>query len=158
VAVVQRRRRQVGELVAERGAVAAVAEPEALQAIARQAELGRQLRLVEQADLLRRRTRERLRRLDLQPPVAPQAGRRRDQLADDHVLLQAEQAIRLALERRVREHLGGLLERRRRQERVGRERRLRDAENDLFPRGGLATVGLDLLVLTRELVTVDQLP
>jgi hypothetical protein len=45
--------------------------------------------------------------------------RGRDQLADDHVLLQAEQAVDLALERRVGEHLGGLLEGGRRQERVG---------------------------------------
>src|SRR5205814_6141088 len=81
------RRRQVGELVGEGGAaVVAVAEAEALEvAVAGEAELGRQLRLVEQPDLLGRRPRNRLRRLDLEPPVAPKAGGRRDQLPDDDV-------------------------------------------------------------------------
>src|SRR5437870_7323032 len=37
--------------------------------------------------------RDRLRGADLNHPVALQAGRRRDQLADDHVLLQPEQAV-----------------------------------------------------------------
>src|SRR3954453_19461825 len=110
---------QVGQLLAEGGGVAvAVAEGEALQAVAREAELGGELALVEQPDLLGRGTRDRRGRLDLEPAVAPQARGRRDQLADDDVLLQPEQAIRLALERRVREDLGGLLERRRREEGV----------------------------------------
>src|SRR5437016_401562 len=137
--VVRRRRREIRELVGETGGVAAVAaEAEALEPGVGEPELGCELRLVEQPDLLRRRPRDRLRRLDLEPPVAPQAGRRRDQLADDHVLLQADEAIGLALERRVREHLGGLLERRRREERVRRERGLRDPEDDLLVLGGLA--------------------
>src|SRR5207248_7311635 len=97
------------------------AEAEALEiAVAREAELGGELRLVEQAHLVRRGTRDRLGGLDLEPPVAAQAGGGRNELADDHVLLQAEQTVRLALERRVREHLGGLLERGGRQERVRR--------------------------------------
>src|SRR5262249_41842048 len=76
------------------------------------------------ADLLERReklllglrARERARRHlvgrpDLDRPVPLQAGRRRDQLPDDDVLLQPEQPVDLALDRRVGQHLGGLLER-----------------------------------------------
>src|SRR5689334_13754095 len=111
------RQRQVGELVGERLAVAAVAEPEIAEvAVAGQPELLCELGLVQQSHLLRGRTGDRLGRLDLEPAVAPESRRRRDQLPDDDVLLEAEQAVGLALERRVREDLGGLLERRRRQE------------------------------------------
>ena len=66
--------------------------------------------------------------------VPLEAGRRRDQLADDHVLLEAEQVVDLALDRRVREHLGGLLEGGRREEGLGRERRLRDPEDQRLVR------------------------
>jgi hypothetical protein len=154
------RSRQVGELVREAGGVAAVpTEAEAVDvAVAGQPELGGELALVEQAHLLRARPRDRLRRLDLEPAVAPQAGGGRDQLADDDVLLQAEQPVGLALERSVREDLGGLLERGGREERVGRERGLGDAEDDLGVLGLLVLLLLDPGVLTQELVTVDQLP
>src|SRR5919204_5091089 len=156
--VLRGRQGQVGELVAERLAVAAVPEPEALElAVAREAELGSELVLVEQAHLVRRRTRDRLGGLDLEPPVPAQAGGGRDQLADDHVLLQAEQTVGLALERRVREDLGGLLERRRREERVRRERGLGDAEDDLLVQGLLALRLLGVGVDLEELVAVDEL-
>ena len=73
------------EVLVERGAEAAqavaVAEPE----------LGRDLVLVEQADVVDR-ARQRLGRLDLDPPVALEPRRGRDQLADDHVLLQPVEA------------------------------------------------------------------
>src|SRR6185437_10501782 len=65
-----------------------------------------------------------VRRTDLDRPVPLQAGRRRDQLPDDDVLLQSEQPVDLALDRGVRQHLRGLLERGGREERLGRERRL----------------------------------
>src|SRR5688572_32179812 len=42
-------------------------------------------------------------RLDRDVPVAADARTRRDQLADDHVLLEPEQAVALALDRGVRE-------------------------------------------------------
>src|SRR5579875_3764096 len=48
---------------------------------------------------------ERLRRFDLDPAVALQAGCRRDQLADDHVLLEAVEAIDLPFQIGVGEHL-----------------------------------------------------
>src|SRR5215204_4095372 len=79
------------------------------------------------------RQRDLLGRLDLDGAVLLEARRRRDQLPDDHVLLQAEQLVDLALDRRVREHLGGLLERGGRQERLGREGRLRDPEDQRLP-------------------------
>src|SRR3954452_9045531 len=157
VALALGRQRQVGELVGEGLAIAAVAEPEVAEvAVAGQPQLLSELGLVEQAHLLRGGTGDRLGRLDLQAPVAAETRRRRDQLPDDDVLLQAEQPVRLALERRVREHLGGLLERGGRQERIGGERRLGDAEDDLLPRRGLVAVGLDPLVLAMELVAVDE--
>src|SRR3954447_2684707 len=120
------RQRQVREFVGEGLAPgAAVAEPEVAEVpVAGETELLRELGLVEQAHLLRGRTGDRLGRLDLQTPVAAETCRRRDQLPDDDVLLQAEQPVGLALERRVGKHLGGLLERRRRQERVRGERGL----------------------------------
>ena len=54
-------------------------------------------------------------------------GPGRDELADDDVLLEAHEAVGPALDRGLGEHPGGLLERRRRQPRVGGERRLRDS-------------------------------
>src|SRR4051794_16484424 len=59
-------------------------------------------------------------RLDRDVPVAADARTRRDQLSDDHVLLEAEQAVALALDRRVGEDLGRLLEGGGRQPRLGR--------------------------------------
>src|SRR3954451_20361181 len=66
-------------------------------------------------------------RLDRDVPVAADARTRRDQLADDHVLLEAEQAVALALDRGVGENLRRLLEGGRRQPRLGREGGLGDA-------------------------------
>src|SRR4029079_14313072 len=69
--------------------------------------------------------------LDRDRAVLAQSGRGRDQLADDDVLLQADQVVGLALERRIGEHLGGLLERARREEALRRQRRLGDTEDEL---------------------------
>src|SRR4051812_42567527 len=141
---------QRGEVLVEGGAEAAqavaVAEPE----------LGGDLVLVEQADVVHG-PRERLGGLDLDPPVALEARGGRDQLADDHVLLQAVEGVLLALERGVRQDLRRLLEGGGRQERVRVQRGLRDAEDDLLVLRGLAARVLDPRVLTRELVAVDEL-
>src|SRR6478752_1221882 len=136
VAVALGRQCQIGELVGEGLAVAAtVTEPEVAKvAVAREPQLLCELGLVEQPHLLRGGTGDRLGRLDLQAAVAAETRGRRDQLPDDHVLLQAEQAVGLALERRIREDLGGLLERGGRQERVRSQRRLGDTEDDLLDR------------------------
>ena len=104
-----------------------------------ESELSSEIVVVEQADVVHP-PRERLGRLDLNPAVALETGRRRDQLADDDVLLEAVQAVDLALERRVGQHLRGLLEGGRGQERVGVQRGLRDPEDDLLGLRGLAAV------------------
>src|SRR4051794_9888809 len=122
-----------------------------------EAELRRQVVALEQADVVDPAG-ERLGRLDLDRAVALQARGRRDQLPDDHVLLQAREAVDLALERRVREDLGGLLEGGRRQERVRRQRRLRDAEDDLLGLGALLALRDHGVVDLPVLVAVDELP
>ena len=108
--------------------------PNAAEALAVvQPQLGGELVALEQGDVVDAAG-ERLGRLDLDRAVALEPGRGRDQLADDHVLLQAREAVDLALERRVGQHLRGLLEGGRREERVGRQRGLGDAEDDLLER------------------------
>src|SRR6185295_4987403 len=56
------------------------------------------------------------------------ASARRDEPADDDVLLEALERIDLALDRRLGEDAGGLLERGRRDEAAGLQARLGDAE------------------------------
>src|SRR5262249_47308477 len=73
-----------------------------------EAQLGGQLVFVEQALLARRLDRDS--RLDRQRAVVLEPGGGRDQLADDDVLLEPDQAVALALERRVGEDLRRLLE------------------------------------------------
>src|SRR3954449_12382045 len=130
---------------------------EALEALAVvEAELGGEVIAVQQADVVDAAG-KRLRRLDLDRAVALEPGGRRDQLADDHVLLQACEAVDLALERRVGEDLRGLLEGGRREEGVRGQRGLGDAEDDLGVHGRLAARGDDLVVDALELVPVDVL-
>ena len=97
-------------------------------------------------------------RLDLQRAVVLETRGRRDQLPDDHVLLQAHEPVALALEGRVGEHLGRLLEGGRREEGLGGERRLGDPEDDLLgSRRRLRLLALDLLVDRVEDQAVLQL-
>src|SRR5262252_5034475 len=65
-------------------------------------------------------------RVGLDLAVPRHAGPGRDELADDHVLLEPDQPVLSALDGGLGENTGRLLERRRRQPRVGGERRLRD--------------------------------
>src|SRR3954454_19468516 len=160
---------ELGELVGEpglagagtdllqRGEILVEGRPEATQAVAiAEPKLGRDLVGVQQADVVHR-ARQRLGGLDLDPPVALEPRGGRDQLADDHVLLEAVEGVLLALERRVREDLGGLLERRGRQERVRVQRRLGDPEDDLLELRRLAAVVADAGVLAGEVVAVHEL-
>src|SRR5579859_1547771 len=62
---------------------------------------------------------DRLRRLRLADHVIRKAGAGRNQAPDDHVLLEAAQLVALAHDRRLGQHAGRLLERRRRDERIG---------------------------------------
>ena len=78
------------------------------------------------------------------------AGTRRDELADDHVLLEPEEAVAAALDGRLGEHAGGLLERRRRQPRVGGERRLGDPHELGTTLGGLLALGHEATVRRRR--------
>ena len=140
--------RELLELLGERRAEALEV---GLLAVLAQPQLGRQLVRVEQVLV---GTLRGLDRLDLERAVVPEAGRRRDQLADDHVLLEADKPIALALEGGVGQDLGGLLERGRREERLRRERGLGDPQDPLLALGRRAAVLLGLLVDLLELVPV----
>src|SRR5713226_1455803 len=93
-------------------------------------------------------------RQHLDPRVVREPGARRDQAADDHVLLQPAEVVGLAGNRGLRQYAGGLLERGCRNEAVRRERRLRDAEEHGL--GGRGTLALRqhaaVLLLEHELV------
>src|SRR2546425_1232614 len=95
-------------------------------------------------------------RLALDVVIAVDAGPRRDEIADDDVLLHAQLVVSRAPNRRVGQDPGGLLERGRRDERLRREARLRDAEQQGLVRGDLAAFGLRAVVhlVERELVHV----
>src|SRR5262249_4818324 len=82
--------------------------------------------------------------------VLSDAGAGRDEPAHDDVLLQADQAVHLAIDGGFREDLGGLLERGRRDEALGGEAGLGDAEEQGLRDGGLATVAQHALVLLLE--------
>src|SRR5215510_9772202 len=83
------------------------------------------------------------------------AGARRDQPADNDILLEALQRIDLAVDRGFREDARGLLERRRREEGAGLQARLGDAEQNRRSRGGLLALFLGLGVDLVELDLVD---
>ena len=70
--------------------------------------------------------------IQLHVSVALHAGAGRDQLTDQHVLLQAAQMVGLSADRRLGQDLGGLLEGCCGQEGVGRQRGLCDSEDDLL--------------------------
>ena len=97
---------------------------------------------------------------DLDFGIARHAGTGRNELADDDILFQTDQRIRLALDSGVGEHACGLLEGSRGQEAVGSERRLGDTEQKLGKGGGAQTVLafcdalFDLLVLKEDVVLV----
>src|SRR6266566_1024319 len=95
--------------------------------------------------------------VDLDSAVLLQAGGRRDQLADDHVLLQPEQPVDLALDRRIRQDLGRLLERGGRKEGLGGERCLCDPEDQRLERRLVLLLLLDACVLAVEHRLVDEL-
>src|SRR2546430_12410651 len=63
--------------------------------------------------------------------IALEAGRRRSQLADDHVLFQPEQPVDLALDRGVGQHLRRLLERGRRKEGDRKSTRLNSSHSQI---------------------------
>src|SRR3954451_12475702 len=104
-------------------------------------------------------------RLEGSPPLAllergdvlRRAGPGRDQLADDDVLLEADQVVAGAVDRGLREHPRRLLEGGRREERRGVERRLGHAEEHGLCRRRLAALRQDLVVGLLEVEAVDEL-
>src|SRR5215467_11191669 len=89
--------------------------------------------------------------------VIREARPRRDEPADDDVLLQAAQIVLLAHDRGLGEHARRLLERGGGDERVSRQRRLGDAEQHVAVGRGLLALALDLLVLLEHVRALDLL-
>src|SRR5689334_23339629 len=87
---------------------------------------------------------------DLEVLVRGEAGACRNQATHDHVFLQAAEVVGLSADGRLGKNLGGLLERRSRDERLGGERRLRDAEEETFRDRGAAALLDDARVLALE--------
>src|SRR6202162_3379759 len=85
------------------------------------------------------------------------ARARRNQPTDDDVLLQAAQIVLESAHRRFGQHAGGLLERGRRDERFGGQRRLGDTEQHRLQTRRLLAVGLDLVVDVERPRAVDLL-
>src|ERR1700712_5635590 len=94
--------------------------------------------------------------LNLDVAVAGNTRTGRDQLADDDVLLETVEPVAAAVDRRIGQHASGLLERRRRQPRIRRERRLRDAHQHRTACGGLVALRPHPTVLGLELRTLGQ--
>src|SRR6266851_1936200 len=105
-----------------------------------------------------RRRLEPLRRLDLDVVVPVNARSRRDEMADDDVLLEPQQIVPRAADRRVRQHARGLLERRRRNERLRRQARLGDPQEQRLVGRGLAALLHDAVLRVGEGLLVHVLP
>src|SRR5438128_10919011 len=73
--------------------------------------------------------------------IGRHAGAGGDQTAHDDVLLQAAQVVDSTGDRRLSEYARGFLERRRGDERLRRQRRLRNAQQQRRPVRGLAAAG-----------------
>src|SRR6266480_4230728 len=101
---------------------------------------------------------EPLRRLDLDVVVPIDAGPRRDEVADDDVLLEPQQVVPRAADRRVGQHARGLLERRRRNERLRRQARLGDPQEQRLVGRGLAALLHDPILRVGEGLLVHVLP
>src|SRR5213592_3333379 len=86
----------------------------------------------------------------LHSAVLRHPGARRNQAAHDDVLLQADQAVDLAVDRGLGQDLGGLLEGGGRDEALGREARLGDAEEERLGHRRLPALGEHALVLLLE--------
>src|SRR5207247_9035282 len=96
-------------------------------------------------------------RRDLDLVLAGDPASRREEVPDDDVLLEPQEVVPGAPDRRVRQHARRLLERRRRDERLRGEARLRNAEQQGLAHGGLAALLLDALVGLPERALVHML-
>src|SRR5213079_170818 len=106
----------------------------------------------------RRRRLEPFRRLDLDVVIPIDAGPRRDEMADDDVLLEPQQVVPRAADRRVGQHPRGLLERRRRDERLCRQARLGDPQEQRLVGRRLAALLHDPVLRVGEGLLVHVLP
>src|SRR5476651_2702193 len=93
--------------------------------------------------------------------VVGQTGTGRDQTTHNHVFFQAAQVIALAGNGRFGQYAGGLLERGRRDERFGRQRRLGDTQQNARELGNELVVASQTLVLYQNvsqlhLVALDE--
>src|SRR3989475_489064 len=105
-----------------------------------------------------RRRLEPLGRLDLDVVIPIDAGPGRDEMPDDDVLLETEEVVLGPANRRVGQHPRGLLERRRGNERLRRETRLGDAEQQRLGGGRLGALLHRPLVDLTEGQLVHVLP
>src|SRR5581483_8390825 len=94
---------------------------------------------------------------ELDVAVVVHAGAGRDEAADDDVFLEAAQRVDGAVDAGFGEHAGGLLEARRRDEAVGGERRLGDAEQQRTADCGAATIHEHAGVFGVEAEAIDLL-
>src|SRR5690606_11346166 len=81
----------------------------------------------------------------------------RKQTADDDVFLETAQIITLAHDRSLSQHAGGLLERRCRDERIGRQRSLGDTEQHVFVLSRQLAFGNDAIVFLEYIRALDLL-
>src|SRR5205085_12431025 len=93
--------------------------------------------------------------IDLLIPIHARAGR--NQVPDDDVLLEPKQIVLRATNRRVRQNSRGLLERRRRDERLRRQARLGDAEQQRLGRRRRLLLLLRAIVDLAEDLLIDVL-
>src|SRR5204863_5580055 len=106
----------------------------------------------------RRRRLEALRRLDLDVVIPVNPGTRRNQMPDDDVLLETKQIVLGPADRRVGQHPRRLLEGGGRDERLRRQARLRDAEQQRLAGRRLAALLFGPLVYVAENELVYVLP
>ena len=95
--------------------------------------------------------------LDIHFLIPVHAGAGRDEVTDDDVLLETEEIVLRTTNRRVGEDARRLLEGRRRDERLGRQARLRDAEQQRLGRRRRDLLLLRPLVLVAEALLVHVL-
>src|SRR5260370_15886995 len=96
-------------------------------------------------------------RQQLYAAVVLEARASGDEPAHDDVLLKATEIVHLAGDGRLREDAGSLLEAGGGDERIGRERRLGDTEEERTARRGAAAIGDDAIVFLAEAELVHLL-
>src|SRR5690606_23686320 len=94
---------------------------------------------------------------DARAPYRIEARTSGNQTAEDDVLLEADQLVDLACQRGLCEDVSSVLERRRREPALGRQRSLGDAKEQRLPRGWHLAVGHQRSVLVLDVEAFDGL-